>query len=91
MDRTTVRLRNRLQGQQIEYLDIYHGYQERFTVSDVQGDDRGIRVVKGDSDFQKVYIPNHAVSELIEKGYCSYKASYDTTTLEYRIRICESL
>lgn len=91
MDRTTVRLRNRLQGQQIEYLDIYHGYQERFTVSNVQGDDRGIRVVKGNSDFQKVYIPDHAVSELIEKGYCSYKASYDTTTLEYRIRICESL
>lgn len=91
MDRTTVRLRNMLQGQQIEYLDIYHGYQERFTVSDVQGDDRGIRVVKGDSDFQKVYIPDHAVSELIENGYCSYKASYDTITLEYRIRICESL
>ena len=91
MDRTTAKLRKRLEGKQIEYLDIYHGYQERFTVSDVQGDDRGIRVIKGDSDFQKVYIPDHAVSELIEKGYCSYKSDYDTKTLEYRIRICESL
>ena len=89
MDRTTARLRNKLQGEQIEYLDIYHGYQERFIVNDVHGDNRGIRIIKGDSDFQKIYIPDCVVSELLEKGYCSYKTNYDTTTLEYQIRICK--
>lgn len=88
MDRLTMKLRTLIKGQQIEYLDIYHGHKKKFTVYDVEREDSGIRKLKGSNAFERVYLPENAIIELINLNRCSYKKIYDTSIFEYQVRIC---
>ena len=89
MDKQTMRLRAIIQGKWIEFHDIYYGHCERFVVTDVERENSGTVIIKGETAFQKVYVPGLVIDELIKRGSCSFRKQYDTSVLKYNIRICE--
>jgi hypothetical protein len=89
MDRLTAKLRTMVLDHQVELIDVYHGRHIQFIAHAVENGNSGIRTIKGNSPFEIIYVPEHVVSELIEKRFCTYKSRYDTSFLEYQIRICE--
>lgn len=88
MDKLTMRLRYLMQGQIIEYQDVYFGRKETFLVTDIQTDESGYTVIQGKDPFQRIYVPVTVIPSFIENGSCIYHRQYNTQDLEYRIRIC---
>lgn len=88
MDRITSNLRTILTGRTIMQKDLRNSKADIFKVTEVLNSERGYLIIKGESQFDVIYLPYKAGEALVDKKYCIYRETYDTTVVEYEIEIC---
>lgn len=89
MDRMTSNLRAMLTGRRIMHKDLRNNRTECFKVAGVSNSERGYLVIKGELQFDILYVPYMAGEALLNDRYCIYRENYDTSVIEYEISICE--